>query len=211
MAYFVQQLINGIALGSIYGLIAIGLSLVFGVMRVINIAHGDLAMLGAYVAFFAWTWFAINPLLSLLPAMVLLFLVGAALQRLVIERVVGRPLLASLMLTFGLSLMIWNSSEAAFTTQIRGVPYLTAPVTFLGVSMSRSYVVGFGLATLLKDLKLVESNLAFLVLLAVGVLDSILLYHFFTVQLPAAKAADAAAIADVRVAGTLGRPHNRSA
>jgi branched-chain amino acid transport system permease protein len=146
MEQALQLLVNGFVIGAIYALIAVGLSLVFGVMRVINIAHGELAMLGAYVAFFAWTWFAINPLLSLLPAMALLFLFGAVLQRLVIERVVGKPLLASLMLTFGLSLIIWNSSEAAFTTQIRGVPYLTQPIAFLGVSMSRSYLVGFGLA-----------------------------------------------------------------
>lgn len=146
MEQALQLIANGLVIGAIYALIAVGLSLVFGVMRVINIAHADLAMLGAYVAFFAWHWYGINPLLSLLPAMALLFVLGMVIQRVVIERVVGKPLLASLMLTFGLSLLIWNSSEAAFTTQIRGVPYLTQPVSFLGVSMSQSYIVGFALA-----------------------------------------------------------------
>ncbi|SDK90390.1 amino acid/amide ABC transporter membrane protein 1, HAAT family [Modicisalibacter muralis] len=149
MDHPLQLLANGLVVGAIYSLVAVGLSLVFGVMRVINIAHGDFAMLGAYVAFFAWDWLGLSPLVSLLPAMAILFLFGAGLQRLVIERVVGRPLLASLMLTFGLSLIIWNSSQVAFTTKLRGISYLTEPVTFLGVTMSQSYIVGFVLALIL--------------------------------------------------------------
>src|SRR4051812_360542 len=86
------------------------------------------------------------------------------------------------------------------------------PETFRRVCMSfDAWIVGFGLATLLKDLKLVESNRAYIVLLIVGVLDSWLLYRFFTIQLPAAKAADPGPVLTADVSPRLTRPRNESA
>src|SRR5581483_4820309 len=113
-----QVIISGVLLGAVYALLAIGLNLIFGVMRVINVAHGDLMMLGAYTTFWLFTLWGVSPLISLLVAMGLMFAFGALLQRVVVERVVGQPLLVSLLLTFGLSsfltgsaLNLWRSEE----------------------------------------------------------------------------------------------------
>ncbi len=144
-----QTLANGLVIGALYALMAVGLSLVYGVMRVVNITHGDLAMLGGYLTYFLWEWVGISPPLALVPVMAAMFGIGVLMQRAVIERVVGKPMLASLMLTFGLSALIWNTAEAVFTTRVRGIQYLTAPVTLAGVSMSGSYLAGFGLAVVL--------------------------------------------------------------
>lgn len=145
---FLQLLANGVVIGAIYALIAAGLSLVFGVMKVINLAHGTLVMLGAYAAYFAYSLLGLNPLISIVPVMILVFLFGAGLQKLIIERVVGGPMLSSLMLTFGLSLIIWNSAQAAFTSKLRGISFMVQPVSFLGVSLSQAYLVGFVLAVI---------------------------------------------------------------
>ena len=149
MEHAAQTIANGLVIGALYALMAIGLSLVYGVMRVVNITHGDLAMLGGYLTYFLWEWAGISPPLALVPVMAVMFGVGLFMERAVIERVVGKPMLASLMLTFGLSALIWNTAEAAFTTKVRGIQYLTAPVSVAGVSMSGSYLAGFALAVVL--------------------------------------------------------------
>src|SRR5947209_16290215 len=97
-----QVIISGVLLGAVYALLAIGLNLIFGVMRVINIAHGDLMMLGAYSTYWLFTLWGVNPLVSLVIVIPLMFALGAFLQRSLIDRVVGQPLLISLLLTFGL-------------------------------------------------------------------------------------------------------------
>src|SRR3954471_23187832 len=94
-----QVIISGVLLGAVYALLAIGLNLIFGVMRVINIAHGDLMMLGAYSTYWLFTLWGVNPLVSLLIVMPLMFALGVFLQRSLIDRVVGQPLLISLLLT----------------------------------------------------------------------------------------------------------------
>lgn len=149
MTQFIQLLVNGIVLGAIYSLIAVGLSLVFGVMRVINIAHGDFAMLGAYVAFFAWNTLGLNPIEALIPAMLVLFVIGALIQKTLVERVVNHDEIASLMLTFGVSLLIANSSDALFSTSLRGVPYLSQTTTVFGITLSDAYATGFVLAAVI--------------------------------------------------------------
>lgn len=149
MEHLFQMVANGLVIGAIYALMAVGLSLVYGVMRVVNVTHGDLAMLGGYLTYFLWEWARIPPPASLLPVMAVLFGFGVLMERAVIERVVGRPMLASLMLTFGLSAALWNTAEAVFTTKVRGIQYWTAPVSLGPVSMSASYVAGFVLAVVL--------------------------------------------------------------
>src|SRR5215217_2993839 len=98
-----QVIISGVLLGAVYALLAIGLNLIFGVMRIINIAHGDLMMLGSYITYWLFTLWGVNPLVSLLVGLPAMFLFGVALQRTLVDRVVGQPLLISLLLTFGLS------------------------------------------------------------------------------------------------------------
>src|SRR5215211_4581380 len=83
-----QVIVSGVLLGAVYALLAIGLNLIFGVMRVINVAHGDLMMLGSYTTFWLFTLWGVNPLISLVVAMAVMFALGVLLQRTLVERVV---------------------------------------------------------------------------------------------------------------------------
>jgi branched-chain amino acid transport system permease protein len=120
-----QVVISGLLAGSIYALVALGLGLIFGVMRVLNVAHGPLMMLGAYTTFWLFHWFGVNPYLSMLLSMPLLFLIGVVLQRVLVSRVVDAPELSSLLLTFGISIALVNLAQLAFTSDLRSVEFLT--------------------------------------------------------------------------------------
>jgi branched-chain amino acid transport system permease protein len=120
-----QVVISGLLAGSIYALVALGLGLIFGVMRVLNVAHGPLMMVGAYTTFWLFQWFGVNPYLSMLLSMPLLFLIGVVLQRVLVSRVVDAPELSSLLLTFGISIALVNLAQLAFTSDLRSVEFLT--------------------------------------------------------------------------------------
>jgi branched-chain amino acid transport system permease protein len=111
-----QVVISGLLAGALYAMVALGLGLIFGVMRVLNVAHGPLLMLGAYTTFWLFHWFGLNPYLSLLVSMPALFLVGVVLQSVLVRRVVDAPELSSLLLTFGISIALVNVAQLAFTT-----------------------------------------------------------------------------------------------
>ena len=142
--------ISGILLGGVYALLAGGLNLIFGVMRVINMAHGELLMLGAYTTFWLFARAGMNPLLSLLLSVPLLFLLGALVQRLLVSRVVRRPLLISLLLTFGLSLFLTGLAQQLWTNDYRSVPYLSGSIGFAGLAVSRPRLVAFAVALVLS-------------------------------------------------------------
>src|SRR5262245_39125624 len=120
-----QVIISGLLAGSLYAMVALGLGLIFGVMRVLNVAHGPILMLGAYVTFWLFSTVGLNPYLSLLVSMPLLFGLGVVLQRFLVRRVVDAPELSSLLLTFGLSIAIVNLAQLAFTSDLRSVEFLT--------------------------------------------------------------------------------------
>src|SRR5215510_8686638 len=101
-------ILQGVLVGGLYAMFAAGLSLIFGIMRLVNIAHGDFIVLAAYLALVVTQTLGLNPLLSLaivVPAMALL---GYGLQRFVLNRTLGDDLLPSLLVTFGLSVIIQN-------------------------------------------------------------------------------------------------------
>lgn len=125
MEGFLQALAAGLLIGAVYGLMCVGLGLIFGVMRVLNVAHGPLLMLGAYTTFWLFQRTGMNPYLSTLVSMPLLFLLGLALQRVLVRRVVDAPELSSLLLTFGISIALVNLAQLAFTSDLRSVEYLT--------------------------------------------------------------------------------------
>jgi branched-chain amino acid transport system permease protein len=143
-----QVVISGLLAGSIYALVALGLGLIFGVMRVLNVAHGPLMMLGAYTTFWLFQWLGLNPYLSLLVTMPLLFLVGVGLQRLLVRRVVDAPELSSLLLTFGVSIALVNLAQLAFTSDLRSVEFLTGSfiVGPFALSKSRLLACAFAIA-----------------------------------------------------------------
>lgn len=118
---WMQVLVNGLALGGLYACIAAGFSLVWGVLNIINILHGSLIVLGGYLAFFAHHYFGINPFLFAPVAGALMFVLGFALQRIVINPVMMRPVLMTLVLTFGLNLFLDNLMLAGFKADYRKV------------------------------------------------------------------------------------------
>jgi branched-chain amino acid transport system permease protein len=144
-----QVVISGLLAGSLYAMVALGLGLVFGVMRVLNVAHGPLLMLGAYTTFGLFHWFGLNPYLSLLVSMPALFVVGVVLQRLLVRRVVDAPELSSLLLTFGVSIALVNLAQLAFTSDLRSVEYLTGSFVLGPFAFSKSRVIACAFALLI--------------------------------------------------------------
>ena len=142
-----QVVISGILAGSLYAMVALGLALIFGVMRVINIAHGPLLMLGAYTTYFLYSAFGLNPYLSLPISMAVLFVIGAALQRALVFRVVDAPELSSLLLTFGISIALVNVAQLAFSSDLRSVEYLTGSWVAGPFAFSKPRVVACAIAS----------------------------------------------------------------
>ena len=138
-----QVVISGILAGALYAMVALGLALIYGVMRVINIAHGPLLMLGAYTTFFLYQAFGLNPYLSIPVTMGVLFLVGVGLQRTLVFRVVDAPELSSLLLTFGVSIALVNLAQLAFTSDLRAVEYLTGSFPLGAFAVSKTRLVAF--------------------------------------------------------------------
>jgi branched-chain amino acid transport system permease protein len=141
-----QVIVSGLLAGALYALVALGLSLIFGVMRVINTAHGTLLMLGAYTTFWVYHYLGLNPYLSLLVSMPTLFVVGVLLQRLLVSRVVDAPELSSLLLTFGISIAVVNVTQLAFTSDLRSVEYLTGSILLGPLAISKSRAIAFAFA-----------------------------------------------------------------
>jgi branched-chain amino acid transport system permease protein len=108
-------ILQGVLLGGLYAMFAAGLSLIFGVMRLVNIAHGDLIVLAAYVALVTVQTLGINPLLSLVIVVPVMALIGYVLQRALLNRTLGDDLLPPLLVTFGLSVIIQNGLLELFT------------------------------------------------------------------------------------------------
>src|SRR5205809_4661553 len=141
-----QVVISGILSGALYAMVALGLALIFGVMRIINVAHGPLLMLGAYTTFFLYSRFGLNPYLTVPVSMAVLFVVGVLLERTLVFRVIDAPELSSLLLTFGISIALVNAAQLAFTSDLRAVEYLTGSWIVGPVALPKSSVVPFGFA-----------------------------------------------------------------
>jgi branched-chain amino acid transport system permease protein len=116
---WINTIIQGVLLGGLYAMFAAGLSLIFGVMRLVNIAHGDLIVLAAYVALVVTEALGVNPLLSILAVAPMMAAIGYALQRGVLNRTLGDDLLPPLLVTFGLSIIIQNGLLELFTADSR--------------------------------------------------------------------------------------------
>jgi branched-chain amino acid transport system permease protein len=115
----VQVLINALVLGCLYACIAIGFSLVWGVLNVINLIHGSFIVLGSYVAWGAYQWLGISPWYALVIVAPLFFAFGYLLQRLLLNRVISAPVLVTLTLTFGLDLILNNAMIYYFKADYR--------------------------------------------------------------------------------------------
>jgi branched-chain amino acid transport system permease protein len=121
MAIACETLINGLLLGALYALFGLGLSISLGVMRMINIAHGDFIVVGAYLTSLTMQLAGVQPLTSLVVVVPAMFILGWLLQRLLLNRVVGGSLFAPLLVTFGLSVIIQNLLQETFTADTRSL------------------------------------------------------------------------------------------
>ena len=116
-----QAVINGLLIGGIYALVSIGVTLIFGVVKIVNFAQGEFVMIGMYISFFLATQFGIDPLVSLIVSMPVLFIIGVLVQHFLIRRVLGLNDMPQIFLTFALSLLILNVSLMLFTANYRTV------------------------------------------------------------------------------------------
>lgn len=119
MTEWLNVILQGVLIGGLYAMFAAGLSLIFGVMRLVNIAHGDLIVLAAYVALMVTQTLGVDPLTSLLLVVPVMAAIGYALQRLLLNRTLGDDLLPPLLVTFGLSIIIQNGLLELFTADSR--------------------------------------------------------------------------------------------
>jgi branched-chain amino acid transport system permease protein len=146
MSRLIQATINGIVLGGFYSAVAVGFSLVWGVLGIINLAHGELVMLGAYVAWIMNRELGWEPFTAVVVIVPLTFVFGYVLQRVLINRVVDKPHLTSLLVTYGLSIILANAVKLRYSatprqasTELRGFWRLgdvTVPVTKFWVLVS---------------------------------------------------------------------------
>ena len=118
---WLNTLVQGLLLGGLYAMLATGLSLVFGVMRLINLAHGDLGLVAAFIAFVIVSATPLGPFLSLIVVVPLMMVLGYLLQRTILNRTLEGGPLSSVLVTFGLAVILQNALLTAFTADSRGL------------------------------------------------------------------------------------------
>ena len=156
---FAQAVVSGLLIGGVYGLVAMGLSLVFGVLDIINFAHGALMTIGIYASYLLFQSYGIDPYVALLITVPLLFVIGMAIQRFAINPVMTAPVHNQLLLTLGIAIMIENLLLVMFTGTPRSIelPYargsfdlgfmtLDFPLRIFGAVVSMPKLIAFVMA-----------------------------------------------------------------
>ena len=143
-----QLIINGLLLGGMYALISIGLTLIFGVLEIVNFAHGEFLMLAMYASYFLFQFYGIDPYLSLLIILPLFFLIGVAVQRATIQPILNAPPLNQIFMTVGLSMVLQNVALFFWTADYRIVKTSYSALTLKtgGLMISFPRLVAFILA-----------------------------------------------------------------
>jgi branched-chain amino acid transport system permease protein len=146
-----QILLNGILLGGLYGLMALGMALVWGVLNIVNLAHGAFVMLGGYVVYFIFTGLGIDPFAALPVAFIVMFAFGYLLQRYVLNLIVRSAQLNTLLITFGLDVVLTYLAQLAFTADFRTInpSYAGANVTIFDLTLPLLRFAAFIAAILL--------------------------------------------------------------
>lgn len=145
--YFIQTLINGLLLGGYYALIGIGMTMILGIVKLTNLAHGEFVIIGAYMASVITTGLGIDPILSLVITVPLMFLIGFALQYVLIGNAMKKGPEPALLVTFGLSIIIMDALRLTFTVNERSIAtsYSTKTFTVLGINISVLNLVLFAI------------------------------------------------------------------
>ena len=152
LATLAQAVINGLHIGGIYALVSIGVTLIFGVVKIVNFAQGEFVMIGMYISFFLANRFGIDPLASLLISMPVLFVIGVLLQHFLIRRVLALGDMPQIFLTFALSLLLMNVGLLMFTANYRTVQtaYSEAAIHIGALYLSVAKLIAFAVAMALS-------------------------------------------------------------
>jgi len=150
----IQVLSNGILLGGLYALVALGLALVWGVLDIINLAHGAFIMLGGYIAYYLFTGLGLDPFASLPLVMLVMFVVGYAIQWGLLNLLVKAPMFNMLLVTFGIDVVLTYLAQILFSADLRAIrpAYAGSNFTVLGVTIPVANLAAFLVALLLTGL-----------------------------------------------------------
>jgi branched-chain amino acid transport system permease protein len=154
MTTLVQAVINGLLIGGVYALVSIGVTLIFGVVKIVNFAQGEFVMIGMYITFFLFSTLGIDPLVSLAISMPVLFVIGVCIQHFLIRRVLGENDMPQIFLTFALSLLLLNVSLMLFTANYRTVHtwYSDESIFVAGLNFPVAKLIAFVVAMLLSGI-----------------------------------------------------------
>lgn len=142
------SIVDGLLIGIVYGLVAMGLTLIFGIMNVINLAHGPIIALGMFGVYLLFTNFGINPYLGLAVIAVVGVIVGVIVYFVAVQRVLNAPHLASLLSTFSVNMIIIGVGTIAFSTNFRNVDFSLGAITFGPVTTTGARVAAGAIAVL---------------------------------------------------------------
>lgn len=145
---FFQAIVNGLLIGGVYAVISIGLTLVFGVMSIINFAQAEFLMIGMFVGYYCWEAFGLDPILGSFVAFGVAFALGVLIQRFLIERVIDAPDVAQIFLTVGLLIVLENLALVLFGSEFKSVRtgYQTSAIAIAGLIISVPYLFAFGVS-----------------------------------------------------------------
>jgi branched-chain amino acid transport system permease protein len=148
LTFVLQSLLNGFLMGGVYGLIAIGLTVIFGVMKIINFAHGALMMLGMYLTFFLVSTYHMDPYLTILIVLPLLFIIGMIFQKLLIAPIMNAPEHNQLFLTLGVQLFLQNMAVFLWTPDYKIMRTSYGKINYYigDISISLVHLLAFALA-----------------------------------------------------------------
>jgi branched-chain amino acid transport system permease protein len=150
LSNLVVVVVSGLMQGGVYAMFAVGLTMIFGVMRIINAAHGEMVMMGAYLTWVSFFYLGVDPLLALALTLPLAFLFGLAVQRVLLDATVGQPELTALLVTFGLGLVMIYTAELIFTTDFRTIPYAPGSIQLTSrISIGQNRVISFAMAVVI--------------------------------------------------------------
>lgn len=154
---FGQTLVSGLLIGGLYAIIGVGMSLIMGVMRIVNLAHGELLMVGMYITYWLFSVFHIDPYFSLLVSMPVLFLLGVAIQRGLVARILDKKSILpenQVILTVGVAMILANAARLTFGSDYKSVyTSYSAKTFFLGnVSVSVPLLAAFGISVFITGI-----------------------------------------------------------
>jgi branched-chain amino acid transport system permease protein len=149
---FLQLVVNGTMVGGVYGLMSLGINLVWGVMGVVNLAHGDVIMAGGFLAFWLFSEIGLNPLLALPVGIAAGFVLGALVQRFLLGRVPPDrgAVKTSLLMTFGVSYVVINGAQLLWGNEFHTVMFLGGSWHLAGLDFAKARVVAFAAAGLIS-------------------------------------------------------------